>query len=75
MSSVWRVESRRVRHTSIAYLIEKLSSVWRVGSRRVRRALENTAKPVGGDAPDAKLTYGCGLLQVSGSRLAKLQSI
>jgi len=30
----------------------------------VRRALENTAKPVGGDAPDAALTYGCGLLQV-----------
>jgi hypothetical protein len=30
----------------------------------VRRALENTARPLGGDAPDAKLTYGCGLLQV-----------
>jgi len=30
---------------------------------RVRRALENTAKPVG-DGPDAKLTYGNGLLQV-----------
>jgi len=31
---------------------------------RVRRAIENTATPLGGDAPDAVLTYGRGLLQV-----------
>ena len=30
---------------------------------RLRRALENTCKPIGGDAPDAVLTYGRGLLQ------------
>lgn len=29
----------------------------------VRRALENTAAPLGGDAPDAVLTYGRGLIQ------------
>lgn len=31
---------------------------------RVRRAVENTATPLGGAAPDAVLTYGRGLLQV-----------
>lgn len=31
---------------------------------RVRRALENTAAPLGGDAPDAVVTYGRGLIQV-----------
>lgn len=31
---------------------------------RVRRALENTCVPLGGDAPDAVLTYGRGLIQV-----------
>lgn len=30
----------------------------------VRRALENTALPLGGSAPDAVLTYGRGLIQV-----------
>lgn len=30
----------------------------------VRRALENTCLPLGGDAPDAVLTYGRGLMQV-----------
>lgn len=31
---------------------------------RVRRAVENTCTPLGGDSPDAVLTYGRGLLQV-----------
>lgn len=31
---------------------------------RVRRAVENTCLPLGGDSPDAVLTYGRGLLQV-----------
>ena len=30
---------------------------------RVRRALENTCAPLGGNAPDAVLTYGRGLIQ------------
>lgn len=39
---------------------------------RLRRALENTCKPIGGDAPDAVLTYGRGLLQASPHRLPRL---
>lgn len=35
---------------------------------RLRRALENTATPLGGGAPDAVLTYGRGLIQVRVSR-------
>ena len=35
----------------------------------VRRALENTCQPVGGDAADAILTYGRGLMQVRPSRI------
>ncbi|KAG2491863.1 hypothetical protein HYH03_009817 [Edaphochlamys debaryana] len=31
---------------------------------RLRRALENTALPLGGGAPDAVLTYGRGLIQI-----------
>eukprot|EP00198_Chlamydomonas_reinhardtii_P006605 XP_001695941.1 predicted protein [Chlamydomonas reinhardtii] len=31
---------------------------------RLRRALENTATPLGGGAPDAVLTYGRGLIQI-----------
>ncbi|CAL8469996.1 g9538 [Coccomyxa elongata] len=37
---------------------------WKATPIRVRRALENTCLPLGGDAPDAVLTYGRGLLQV-----------
>ncbi|MEW5301337.1 MAG: hypothetical protein WDW36_004201 [Sanguina aurantia] len=35
-----------------------------ISPARVRRAVENTCLPLGGDAPDAVLTYGRGLLQV-----------
>ncbi|KAK9809052.1 hypothetical protein WJX72_008467 [[Myrmecia] bisecta] len=35
-----------------------------VTPNRVRRALENTCEPLGGDAADAVLTYGRGLIQV-----------
>jgi tripeptidyl-peptidase-2 len=31
---------------------------------RLRQALENSCLPLGGDVPDAVLTYGRGLLQV-----------
>ena len=31
---------------------------------RLRRAIEATCLPLGGDAPDAVLTYGRGLIQV-----------
>lgn len=37
-----------------------------ISPARVRRAVENTCLPLGGDAPDAVLTYGRGLLQVGG---------
>ncbi|GIL53884.1 hypothetical protein Vafri_9378 [Volvox africanus] len=35
-----------------------------IAPHRIRRALENTALPLGGDAPDAVLTYGRGLIQI-----------
>ncbi|GLC44539.1 hypothetical protein PLESTB_000062200 [Pleodorina starrii] len=35
-----------------------------ISPHRLRRALENTALPLGGDAPDAVLTYGRGLIQI-----------
>ncbi|KAG2453913.1 hypothetical protein HYH02_002116 [Chlamydomonas schloesseri] len=35
-----------------------------VAPHRLRRALENTATPLGGSAPDAVLTYGRGLIQI-----------
>lgn len=43
---------------------EQLLRSLRVSPSRLRRAIENTAAPLGGDAPDARLTYGHGLLQV-----------
>ncbi|KAG2434097.1 hypothetical protein HXX76_007824 [Chlamydomonas incerta] len=38
-----------------------------VAPHRLRRALENTATPLGGGAPDAVLTYGRGLIQIDGA--------
>lgn len=35
-----------------------------ISPNRVRRAVEATCKPLGGESPDAVLTYGRGLLQV-----------
>lgn len=31
---------------------------------RIRAAIESTCKPLGGESPDAVLTYGRGLMQV-----------
>jgi tripeptidyl-peptidase-2 len=36
-----------------------------ISPNRVRRAVEATCQPLGGSSPDAVLTYGRGLLQVS----------
>lgn len=44
------------------------SGQW-VSPARVRRAVEATCAPLGGDAPDAVLTYGRGLLQVRAAAL------
>ncbi|GIL86265.1 hypothetical protein Vretifemale_14673 [Volvox reticuliferus] len=35
-----------------------------IAPHRIRRALENTALPLGSEAPDAVLTYGRGLIQI-----------
>jgi tripeptidyl-peptidase-2 len=43
---------------------EALLRSLRVSPSRLRRAAENTAAPLGGDSPDAVLTYGRGLVQV-----------